>query len=265
MPSVKQKVWRNDARAKVTGQARYTDDLKVHNMLHAVPVYTDHVHARVKKIETAAAGAMPGVVRVITARDCPGTIRFGQIRQDYPMLVEKTIRSHGDVIAIVVAERRAQAKAAAARVTVDAEALPALFDPEEALKEGAACVHSSEKNNIVNHHKIRRGDLAKGFAESDFILEEEFATQRIEHAYIEPESAICVPRGDGVMEVFGSIQLPFSTRRYTAAMLGVTLSEVEVRSVPLGGSFGGKDDTAAIIGARTALAARLTGRPVKMT
>jgi len=223
------------------------------------------VHAHVKEIRTAAAGAMPGVVRVITARDCPGSIRFGQIRQDYPMLVEETIRSHGDVVAIVVAESRAQAKAAAARVDVDAEALPALLDPDEALKAGAARVHQSEESNIVNHHKIRRGDIAKRFAESDFILEEEFATQRVEHAYIEPESALCVPRGDGVMEVYGSMQPPFSTRRCTAAMLGVALSEVEVRSVPVGGGFGGKDDTAAIVCARTALAARLTGRPVKMT
>ena len=265
MPSLKQKAWRNDAFAKVTGRAHYTDDLKVHGMLHAVPVYTDHVHARVKEIKTDAACAMPGVVRIITARDCPGSIRFGQIRQDYPMLVEETIRSHGDVVAIVVAESRAQAKAAAARVEVDAEALPALLDPDEALKPGAARVHQSEESNIVNHHKIRRGDSAKGFAESAFILEEEFATQRVEHAYIEPESALCVPRGDGVMEVYGSMQLPFSTRRCTAAILGVALSEVEVRSVPVGGGFGGKDDTAAIVCARTALAARLTGRPVKMT
>ncbi|MGB5987101.1 MAG: molybdopterin cofactor-binding domain-containing protein, partial [Desulfobacterales bacterium] len=118
---------------------------------------------------------------------------------------------------------------------------------------------------ITNHHKIRRGDIEKGFAESDLIIEEEFRTQHVEHAYIEPESALCIPRPDGVMEVFGSMQHPFSTRRFTAAILGVPLSEVEVKTIPMGGGFGGKDDTAALVCARAALAARLTGRPVKLT
>ncbi len=265
MQPLKQKAWRNDARAKVTGQAAYTDDLKLTGMLHAVPVYADHVHARIRRIATDEAGAMPGVVRVVTAGDCPGSVRFGQIRRDYPMLAEDRIRSHGDVVAVIVAETREVARAAAARVRVDAEELPALLDPDEAMKRSAALLHRSEGSNIVEHHKIRRGDIAEGFGASDFVLEEEFATQHVEHAYIEPESALCVPRADGVMEVHGSMQHPFSTRRFTAAMLGVALSEVEVRNVPVGGGFGGKDDTAAIVCARAALCARLTGRPVKMT
>ena len=113
--------------------------------------------------------------------------------------------------------------------------------------------------------RVRRGDVEKGFADCDIILEEQFETQFIEHAYMEPETAICYERQDGVMEVYGSMQHPFSTRRFVAVTLGVKLSEVEVVGTPMGGGFGGKDDTAAIVCARAALAAKLTGRPVKIT
>lgn len=259
------KAWRNDDVAKVTGRAKFTDDLKVHDMLHAVPVYCEYVHARIRSIATAQAEKMPGVVRVITAKDIPGSVCFGQILQDYRMLAENTVRTCGDVLAIVVAEDRQAAKAAAGVVSVEADELPVVTDPEEALKPDATLIHPDHGSNIANHHKVRRGDVEKGFAESDIILEHEFRTQHVEHAYMEPESALCIPRPDGVMEVYGSMQHPFSTRRFTAAILGVPLSDVEVKTIPMGGGFGGKDDTAALVCARAALAARLTGRPVKMT
>ncbi|HOB53262.1 MAG TPA: xanthine dehydrogenase family protein molybdopterin-binding subunit [Acidobacteriota bacterium] len=259
------RAWRNDAVAKVTGRARYADDLKFHGLLHAVPVYTDHVHARLRGVDTAAAAAAPGVVRVITAADVPGSVTFGQILQDYHMLAGDTIRCHGDVVAVVVAETRAAAVAAARLVTVAADPLPAVLDPEEALRPGAPLVHERHGTNVINHHRVRRGDVAAGFAASDVVVEQVFRTSFIEHAYLEPEAAVAVPRPDGVMEIYGSMQHPFSTRRFTAALLGVPLADVEVRSVPMGGGFGGKDDTAAIVCARAALAARLTGRPVKLT
>jgi CO/xanthine dehydrogenase Mo-binding subunit len=259
------KAWRNDAVAKVTGRARYADDLKFVGMLHAVPVYTDCVSARILAIRTEKAAAAPGVVRVLTAADVPGSPVFGQIIRDLRMLAGDRIRYHGDVVAVVVAETREEAIAASRLVTVEAEDLPAVLDPEEALKEGAPLVHESHGSNIVNHHKVRRGDVEKGLAESDVVIEQEFRTQFVEHAYLEPESAVCVPRPDGVMEVYGSMQHPFSTRRFVAAMLGARLGDVEVKTIPMGGGFGGKDDTAAVVCARAALAARLTGRPVKMT
>ncbi|MBU0509792.1 xanthine dehydrogenase family protein molybdopterin-binding subunit [bacterium] len=259
------KAWRNDAVAKVTGRAKYTDDLKFVGMLHAVPVYTDRVHARILRIETGDAEKMEGVRGVLTAKDVPGSCRYGQIFRDFRMLADDKIRYHGDVIAVVVADTRAQAIAAAGKVYVLTEELPSVLDPRAAMAEDAILVHAEHGSNVVNHHKVRRGDVERGWAEADVIFEREFQTQFVEHAYLEPESALCIPRPDGVMEVFGSMQHPFSTRRFVAAMLGVPLSEVEVRSVPMGGGFGGKDDTAAIVCARAALAARITGRPVKMT
>jgi CO/xanthine dehydrogenase Mo-binding subunit len=257
--------WRNDAVSKVTGRARYTDDLKALGMLHAVPVYTDHVHAVLKAVHTAEAAAMPGVVRVLTAKDVPGAVSWGQIHKDYRMLVDDRIRCWGDVVAVVVAETRAQAIAAAAKVTVDADPLPPLLDVEEAVKPGAPLVHEAHGSNITNKHQIRRGDADKALKECDLVLDQVFRTQSIEHAYLEPESALVLPTATGGVEVHGSMQHPFSTRRFVAAILGVPLNEVEVIGTPMGGGFGGKDDTAAIVCARAALAAKLTGRPVKMT
>ncbi|MBN2009319.1 xanthine dehydrogenase family protein [candidate division KSB1 bacterium] len=258
------KAWRNDAYAKVTGKAKYAADLKFHNMLHAVPVYSNFVHAKLRHVDTSQAERVEGVVRVLTAKDVPGAVRWGQIQKDYRMLVDDHIRCHGDVVAIVVANTRAIALDAAELVKIEAEELPMLFDPDEAMKPDAMLIHEDKGTNIVAHHRVRTGEVQQGFAQSDHILEHEFRTQFIEHAYMEPEAAICNPRSDGVMDVYGGMQHPFSTRRFTAAMLGVKLSDVEIIEVPMGGAFGGKDDTIAIICARTALAAQLTGRPVKM-
>jgi CO/xanthine dehydrogenase Mo-binding subunit len=265
MPELDKKSWRNDAYAKVTGRAKFTDDLKFANVLHAAPAYSDFVHARIVSIDTSAAEKLAGVVRVLTAKDVPGVNRFGQIIHDFRIFADDKIRYHGDVVAVVVAETREIAIRAAQLVKVNAEPLPAVLDPEAAMLPGAPLVHENHGTNIVNTHVIRRGDVEAGFRQADFVIEEKFQTQTIEHAYMEAEAAVCVPRStDGVIEVYGSMQHPFSTRRFVAACLGIPLSEVEIIGTPMGGGFGGKDDTAAIVCARTALAAKLLNRPVKM-
>jgi CO/xanthine dehydrogenase Mo-binding subunit len=260
----KSKAWRNDAYAKVTGDAKYTDDLKFSNLLHAAPVYSDFVHAKIESIITGEAEKCPGVVRVLTARDVPGANHCGQIVGDYRIFADDKIRYNGDVVAMVVAESRDIAIRASRLVRVEATPLPAMLDPEQAMGPNAVLVHLNHGSNIIATHQIRRGNMDQGFGEAAFVIEEKFQTQFIEHAYLEPEVAVCVPRPDGVIEVYGSMQHPFSTRRFTAACLDVALSEIEVVGVPMGGGFGGKDDTAAIVCARTALAAKLLNRPVKM-
>jgi len=261
---MREKGWRNDGTAKVTGRAKFTGDLKFAGMLHAVPVYADHVHAVLTGIDTAEAEKSPGVLRVLTHRDVPGANRFGQIIRDFRIFADDRIRCHGEVVAVVVAETRAQALAAAPLVRVAAEERPALLDPEEAMRPDAPLIHESHGSNIINTHRVRRGDVGRGFAEADLVLERAFTTPFIEHAYMEPEVSIALPRPDGTMEVYGSMQHPFSTRRFVAACLGLPLADVEIIGTPLGGGFGGKDDTAAIVCARTTLAARLLNRPVKM-
>jgi len=265
MDGLKEKAWRNDAEAKVTGRIRFTDDIKLPGMLHAVPVYADFVHARLAAVGTAAAAKSLGVVRVITSRDVPGSNRGGQILKDVHVLADDKIRYHGDVVAVIVADTRDQAIAAAKRVRVLAEPLPEVLDPEAALAPDAPLVHEGHGTNLIHRHVVRRGDVDRGFAESAHIIEQEFRTPFVEHAYLEPEAALCAVRADGIVEVRGSIQHPYSTRRFVAEFLGLPLARVEVVGTPMGGGFGGKDDTAALVCARTALAALLTGRPVKMT
>lgn len=256
--------WRNDAVAKVTGQTKYTDDLNFAGMLHAAPVYSDCVHARLIAVHTDEAERAEGVVRVLTARDVPGNNRFGQIVRDFRVFADDKIRYNGDVVALVIAHTRDQAIVAAGAVRVEAAELPAILDPEEALLEESPLVHEEHGTNLINTHRVRRGDVEEGFRSSALVFEEHFETQCIEHAYMEPEVAVCRVRDDGVVEVHGSMQHPFSTRRCVAAVLGTALSEIEVIGTPMGGGFGGKDDTAAIVCARAALAAKLTGHPVKL-
>ncbi len=257
--------YRNDAIIKVTGRARYADDYAFPRMAYCVPVYTEFVHGENLTIDPREAEAREGVIRVITAKDIPGSIRYGQIERDYAMLAEDKILYPGDVAALVVAETREAALRASKDVRIAADPLPPLFDPEAALRPDAPVIRPGTRDNIVSHHKIRRGDARRELSRCDIVIEHTFRTPFVEHAYLEPEAAVCVPRPDGVMEVYGSMQHPFTTRRFVAAILGEPLSRVEIHTVPVGGGFGGKDDTAAIVCARAALAARLCGRPVKLT
>lgn len=265
MTNIKSKAWRNDGIAKVTGRAKYSDDLKFHDMLHAVPVYTDQVHAKILSIDTSKAEQAPGVVKVITAKDVPGHSRWGQVIRDHDMFVTDKVRYAGDVIALVVAKTRPAALAARDKISVQYEPLPIVTDPIKAMEKDAPLIHAERKDNIINHHKIRRGDTETAFKNCAHIIEKDFTTTFVEHAYMEPESAVCLPRHDGVIEAYGSMQHPFVSRQFCAAILGKPLTEIEVYLIATGGGFGGKHATAAIVTARTALAAYLTGKPVKMT
>jgi CO/xanthine dehydrogenase Mo-binding subunit len=265
MQEKSESVFRNDARAKVTGRAQYTDDISLPGMAHAVPVYTRFVRAENLRVDASAALEAPGVLAVFTAGDIPGAVRFGQIVRDYPMLAEDAIQCEGDVIALVVAGTRREALAAVPLVREEGDELPPVTDMEAALAPGASVVRFEGTDNLVHHGKVRRGDAAKAMKECGLVLAETFETQGVEHAYLEPESAVAIPRPDGVLEIHGSMQHPFSTRRFVAAILGVPLADVEVVGTTTGGGFGGKDDTAAIVCARAALAAWKLRRPVKLT
>jgi len=259
------KAFRNDAIAKVTGRAKYTDDYMMPNMLHALPLHANISSAEILGIDIKEATKMPGVVRIITADDVPGNIKYGQIIRDYPVLVKKHIRSSGDVLALVVAHTRAAAVNAMQAIKVNIKETQGIYDPHQALVPDAPLIHPEHGSNICNYHRVRTGDIAAGEKEADLIIEEDFTTSRIEHAYLEPESALAHLRPDGVMEVIGSMQHPFSTRRFVASALGFELKDVEIKSVPMGGGFGGKDDTAALVCARAALCAYLCKCPVKIT
>jgi CO/xanthine dehydrogenase Mo-binding subunit len=151
------------------------------------------------------------------------------------------------------------------KIKIDYALLPILTDPRKALEPDAPLIHPQYKNNLIVHYPLRRGDIEKGFAQSDFIVEHTYTTPHIEHAYIEPEAVIALPQeGNKGIKIIGSIQNPFSTRKLVAAVLDWPLARVRVQQAELGGSFGGKDDLMNIISARAAIGAIKTGRPVKI-
>ncbi|MGE5588983.1 MAG: xanthine dehydrogenase family protein molybdopterin-binding subunit [Clostridia bacterium] len=256
---------RVDAVEKVTGSAKFGADLYFDGMLHARVLRARLPHARIVRIDAGEALKVPGVEAVITHEDIPGAKTFGPVRRDMPVLAFDKTRYLGDGVAVVVAATVDAAEKALELVRVEYEELPAVFSPEEAMAEGAPVLHDDTPGNIVNHHKVRKGDVDAGFAASDVVIEREYRTQFVEHAYIEPEAAVAVPDpNEGSVTVYGSVQNPFTARRVVAEVLGVSLNRVRIVQCAMGGSFGGKDDIMSCMCARAALAALKTRRPVKM-
>jgi aldehyde oxidoreductase len=250
------------------GDKPYIDDLRVPGMLHAAVVLSEHARADILAIDTGAASATPGVVRVLTAADVPGDLRIGIIHRDWPVFIPVGGRTSytGDVLALVVAEDRATARAAAERVQVDYRPLPPYTDPLLAVDSTEPAVWQvgdAGAPNVLSRTTYARGDadIDAALGDSAHVVHEVFQTQRIEHAFLEPEATLAVPLDDGRLEVFSGGQGVWDDRRQIAEVLGVDEDRVLVNLVANGGAFGGKEDCANQT--QTALAAHLLGRPVK--
>lgn len=257
-------VFRNDGWSKVTGAAMFADDFNFKHSLQAVPVYPDCVHGEILNIDITSAEKSPGVIKVFTWEDVPGSLTCGQLVQDLPVFVKDRIRCEGDVIALVVAETRIQALAAAELVRCEVRDLPGVFSISDALAKAAVVIHEDNPDNIVCHHKIRQGNAAGALEAAEIVLEHQFSTPLIEHAYMEPEAAVAVPDGNGALDLYGSFQQVFNTRYFISRYLDIPFADLTVHYHAVGGAFGGKDDTANLVGARVAMAALALGRPVKM-
>jgi xanthine dehydrogenase molybdenum-binding subunit len=249
------------AEAQALGERPFVADLRVPGMLHAAVALSEHPRARVLRIDPAPALAAPGVVRVLTAADVPGQRAVGLIVQDWPVLVAEgeLTRCVGDVLAVVVADSQHRARRAAEAVTVDYEVLEPVTDPSSALSSGAPRVHDT--GNLLEACTYGRGDVDAALAASAHVIEETFTTQRIEHAFLEPEACLAVPDGDR-LTVYSQGQGVHDDQRQIAAVLGRPTGAVTVELVANGGAFGGKEDLS--IQAHAALAARLLGRPVRL-
>lgn len=261
---VNKPIRRVDAYEKVTGKAKFGADLFFPNMLYAKVLRSKYPHARIVKINIKKALACPGVKAIIRAEDMPNN-EFGVIVQNQQVLALKQVLYIGDGIAVAAAETKEAAAKALELIEVEYEELPGIFDPEEAEKKDAPLIHPELKNNQVVHHRLRKGDTEKGFAQAEVILEREFTTQFVEHGYIEPESLVAVPHEhNSLVTIYGSIQNPFSCRNAVASVLKVPLNKVRIIQNHMGGSFGGKDEVMFSMAARAALLALKTDRPVKM-
>ncbi|MEO1199484.1 MAG: molybdopterin cofactor-binding domain-containing protein [Pseudomonadota bacterium] len=255
-------VRRLDAPSKVTGRLRYAGDMVMQDMLHMQVLRSPHAHARVVSIDTSDAEAIPGVACVITADDVPGTDGFGVFVHDQPVMARGVVRYVGEAVAAVAAEDVVTAKKALEAIKVTYEELPAVFDPEEAMQPSAPVLHDYAKDNIVKHIPIRKGDIEKGFAEADVIIEETYGTQQVEHAYLEPEAGIAYVDHEDVVTVLSPSQNISHHRHMLADILGLPINKVRFIMSPVGGGFGGKEDM--IYQGMLALAAIKTGQPVRL-
>jgi len=266
-----------EAAALTLGDRGYVDDIRLAapdqqagdgGMLHAALHFTDHARADIQAIDTAAAAGAPGVIGVFTAADIPGALRVGIIYKDWPVMIPVGGRTSyaGDVVAVVVAETRQQARAAAERVDVTYDVLQPVTDPLTAIEPGAPLAVWGTNDNVLSRSAYARGDVDAGLAASAHVVHEVFETQRIEHAFLEPESTLAVPSGSGddrTMLVYSGGQGVWDDRDDICRVLDVATDRVVVELVSNGGAFGGKEDMSNQ--AHASLAAWLLDRPVKCT
>lgn len=261
---VGQPLRRFTAEEMTLGTRPYIDDFVRPGMLHGALVLSPHARAKVVKIDTSAAERHPGVVRVATAKDVPGKRWYGLLHDDWPGLVAEgeEVRCVGDVLAVVAAEDEATARAAAKLVRVEYEPLTPVLEPEDALKDGAPRVNP-DYPNLLSKTVVKRGDVDDALAKSAHVVNETWRTQRIEHLYLEPESALAEWQENGRLRLYTQGQGVFDDRRQVSAFLGIAEDEMDVELVPNGGAFGGKEDMS--VQSQTALMAWLTRRPVRIT
>jgi xanthine dehydrogenase molybdenum-binding subunit len=250
------------------GDRDYIDDMRVPGTLHAALHLPAHTRADIRSIDTSVAAAAPGVVAVFTAADIPGELMMGIIYKDWPVMIPVGGRTSyaGDVLAIVVAETRQQARDAVALVQVGYDVLDPVTDPEAAIADGAPIAVWCTKDNILSVSEYSRGDVDAGLGNAAHTVHEVFHTQRIEHAFLEPESTLAVPSTvDGArhLQVYSGGQGVWDDRNDIARMLAVGNDRVTVTLVSNGGAFGGKEDMSNQ--AQASLAAWLLDRPVKCT
>ncbi|HJN87764.1 MAG: xanthine dehydrogenase family protein molybdopterin-binding subunit [Dehalococcoidia bacterium] len=285
---------RPDGADKVTGRARFGIDASLPGMLQAKILRSPHAHARIKSIDTSRAKALPGVHAVITAADFPevsgrvadlaeGSIHNMGFLSRNIMAREKALYK-GHAIAAVAATNLHVAAEALALIDVDYEVLTPVMNAQEAMKGGAPLLHErlasltnpavrpggvmddddpSEGSNIANHFEFRLGDVAKGFAEADVIVQHETSTSAVHQGYIEPHTGTAMWQSDGSLIIWSSTQGHFTVREMTGRLLGIPASKIKVIPMEVGGGFGAKgiiyvEPVATVL-------ARLTGRPVRVT
>ncbi len=254
-----------EAAELTLGDRGYIDDMSVPGMLHGALHLTKHTRADVISIDVSRALQAPGVEAVFTKKDVPGDNMAGIIVKDWPVFIGEGDRTSyaGDVLAIVVAQTKRQARHAAELIDVTYSPLQPVVDPHQAVTDTEIAVWGTA-TNVLSRSEYRRGNVDEALEKSAHVVTETFQTQRIEHAFLEPESTLAVPRPDtGTMHVYSGGQGVWDDRDQICSLLGLDSTHVTVELVSNGGAFGGKEDMSNQ--GHTALAAWLLQRPVKCT
>ncbi len=261
----------------VTGTARYTFDIDVPGLLHMKLLRSPHAHARIVAVDTSAALRVPGVHAVFTHHDAPGR-HFSTARHEHPeedpddtRVLDDTVRHIGQRVAAVVADSEAAAEEGCRRIEVTYQVLPAVLDPEEAMRPGAPVVHDKDAatariarphDNVVGEAHGEIGDVEAGFAEADAVYEDTYRTQRVQHASLETHGAVAWFDEDDRLVVRSSTQTPFLTRRALCALYDLPHDRVRVVAGRVGGGFGGKQEM--LVEDIVVLAVLRLRRPVKL-
>ncbi|MEI7713816.1 MAG: xanthine dehydrogenase family protein molybdopterin-binding subunit [Rhodospirillales bacterium] len=274
---------RPDGIPKVTGRAQYGADLKLPGMIYGKVLRSPHAHARILSIDTSAAEKLPGVKAVMTSADLPVqkfdyigpervAVNFWHVTRNI-MAREKALYE-GHAIAAVAAISNSIAEEACALIKVEYEVLPHVIDVDEAMAPDAPLLFEdmitrglepvpTKPSNISKKLSFALGDVDKGFAEADVVVEHEFKTAAVHQAYIEPHACVAKYEADGQCEIWTSSQGHFQMRALTAQIMGKALGDIRVTPAEIGGGFGGK--TVAYLEPVAATLSRKSGLPVRVT
>ena len=253
-----------DARERVTGTLDLTINRSMPGMAHAKVVRSPVPHASITAIHVSEAASMPGVISVLTSasfEDLGIEPYFGGLRDDQPVLATGSVRYEGEPVALVIAETEADASEAAAFVDVDYDELPFVTDPRDAMAADAPVLHERWPDNDCGAWKLRRGDIDRGWRDSDKVYEDVFTSPPASHVPLEPHVALA-RFSDGVLEVWTAAQAPYMVHTALKKMFSLPDDGVRIRAFNLGGGFGAKGGVK--IEPLVACAARATGRPIRL-
>ncbi|MDP2644508.1 MAG: xanthine dehydrogenase family protein molybdopterin-binding subunit [Desulfobacterales bacterium] len=255
---------RVDANEKATGKAQYVDDLTLPNMLYGKILRSPHAHAKIRRIDTAAARKLSGVKAVITGMDLPAKL-YGtdpRFADEYALCRDK-VRYIGDDVAAVAAVDEETAERALDLIQVEYEPLEGLFDVYAAREPGKPEIHEGKKNNISQEIHLNAGEVEKAFKDAEYVREDTFFSQPTYHAPLEPHAVMARWDENGKLTVWGNKQIPFYIRRLLSHTLEIPESHVRLIKPYVGGGFGGKGEMFALDVCACRLS-QMTGRPVKI-
>ena len=257
---MKKSVRRIESKPKVTGRLHYLEDIKIAGMLHAKTLRSPLPHAKIVAIDTSAVERLPGVVAVLTRADLIDNphyhSHYGPVLKDQSIVALDRVRYVGDVVAAVAATRPEIAEEALDHLNVDYQDLPAVYDPEEALSEGAPILHQTiqlprdgppdlkirrqEGSNLSHHVHVEKGNVERGLAEADHVFEQVLSSPSTQHAAMESFVSVARFEGSGRLTIWSTTQHPFLIREEMAELFRLPLSRVRVIALNVGGGYGGK-------------------------
>lgn len=240
---------RIDAKDKVTGIAKFPGDFDLPNQVYMKVRFSDRVHATIKRVDTSDAEKLPGVLAILTAKDVPNN-EYGLIMPDQPVLCgpdsnkpyAERVRCISDQIAVIVAESEEIAEKARDFIKIEYEDLDSVFDPKEAMKDGANLVHPDKGSNVFCHYRIRKGDLELNEKEADVIVESDYETPYQEHAYLQPEAGVGYIDEENRLTVIVAGQWVHEDQEQIAHALNLPKEKIRVIYPAIGGAFGGRED-----------------------